>query len=193
MEICSVRLTSLRCCRCISAARPRDVLACDHRQDVAKRAFPWTSRERFPSGSTVAGDLGERLQAQRFPVFCDTEEVTGSNPVAPTRHNVSRGSPLSTTAALLAVVDGASSDCDEHEPDDAGATMTSQARAPARPAAARPAGTAAGGSRARSTGPAARPVLRAQPPPVPTVARVRWTARNAWASIDKVTCRYQAW
>ena len=50
MEICSVRFTSLPCCRCISAARPCDVLACDHRQDVAKRAFPWTSRERFPPG-----------------------------------------------------------------------------------------------------------------------------------------------
>jgi hypothetical protein len=35
-----------------------------------KRAFPWTSSERFPSPSTVGGDLGERLLAQRFPVFC---------------------------------------------------------------------------------------------------------------------------
>ena len=35
-----------------------------------KRAFPLTSRERFPSGSTVGGDLGERHIAQRFPVFC---------------------------------------------------------------------------------------------------------------------------
>jgi hypothetical protein len=55
----------------------------------------------------------------------------------------------SITAALFAVVDGASSGCDEHAPDDAGATTTSQAPAPARPAAARPAGTTAGGSRAR--------------------------------------------
>jgi hypothetical protein len=35
-----------------------------------KRAFNWTSRERFPSASTVGADLGERLLAQRFPVFC---------------------------------------------------------------------------------------------------------------------------
>jgi hypothetical protein len=35
-----------------------------------KRAFNWTSRERFPSTSTVGGDLGERLLAQRFPGFC---------------------------------------------------------------------------------------------------------------------------
>ena len=37
---------------------------------VAKRAFPWTPRERFPSGSTVGADLGERLLAQRFPTVC---------------------------------------------------------------------------------------------------------------------------
>ncbi len=30
-------------------------------------------RERFPSRSTVGGDLGERRVAQRFPVFADTE------------------------------------------------------------------------------------------------------------------------
>jgi hypothetical protein len=35
-----------------------------------KRAFNWTRRERFPSASTVGGDLGERPVAQRFPVFC---------------------------------------------------------------------------------------------------------------------------
>jgi predicted dithiol-disulfide oxidoreductase (DUF899 family) len=33
-------------------------------------------------------------EAQRFPGFADTEEVTGSNPVAPTRHNVSLDPPL---------------------------------------------------------------------------------------------------
>jgi hypothetical protein len=40
------------------------------RQEVRKRAFPWTPRERFPSASTVSGDLGERRLAQRFPVVC---------------------------------------------------------------------------------------------------------------------------
>jgi hypothetical protein len=34
------------------------------------RAFNWTSRERFPSASTVGRNLGERLRAQRFPGFC---------------------------------------------------------------------------------------------------------------------------
>jgi hypothetical protein len=51
---------------------------------VPKRAFNWTSREHFPFASTVGGDLGKRLLAQRFPGFADTEGVTGSNPVAPT-------------------------------------------------------------------------------------------------------------
>ena len=36
-------------------------------EECRKRAFPWTSRDRFPSASTVGGDLGERLLAQRFP------------------------------------------------------------------------------------------------------------------------------
>ena len=66
-----------------------------------KRAFNWTSRERFPWASTVGGDLGERLLAQRFPVFADTEEVTGSNPVAPTRHNVSIDPPLSAACQQI--------------------------------------------------------------------------------------------
>src|SRR5215211_5117206 len=47
--------------------------------DGAKRAFNWTSRERFPPTSTVRADLGERRRAQRFPGFADTEEVTGSD------------------------------------------------------------------------------------------------------------------
>src|SRR5215207_3448468 len=64
----------------------------ERQQEVGKRAFPCTSTERFPSGSTVGGDLGERRGAQRFPVFADTEEVTGSNPVAPTTPRVSRAS-----------------------------------------------------------------------------------------------------
>jgi hypothetical protein len=42
----------------------------ERRQAVGKRAFPSTSRERFPCGSTVRGDLGERRRAQRFPGFC---------------------------------------------------------------------------------------------------------------------------
>ena len=42
---------------------PRHFQAC-------RRAFPWTPGERFPSASTVGGDLGERLLAQRFPGFC---------------------------------------------------------------------------------------------------------------------------
>jgi hypothetical protein len=56
----------------IGQARRRDVdvVVAENRQELGKRAFPWTSRERFPSGSTVAGDLGERLLAQRFPPFC---------------------------------------------------------------------------------------------------------------------------
>jgi hypothetical protein len=66
-------------------------LATEH--SLAKRAFPWTSRERFPSGSTVGGDLGERRRAQRSRLFADTEEVTGSNPVAPTN------SPLTSANA----------------------------------------------------------------------------------------------
>jgi hypothetical protein len=59
--------------------------------ECRKRAFPLTSRERFPSASTVGPDLGERRVAQRFPVFADTEGVTGSNPVAPTTQPLTRG------------------------------------------------------------------------------------------------------
>ena len=43
---------------------------------VPKRAFPLTSRERFPCACTVGGDLGKRVRAQRFPVFADTEEAS---------------------------------------------------------------------------------------------------------------------
>ena len=42
------------------------------------------------SASTVGCDLGERRLAQRFPGFADTEEVTGSIPVAPTIALLSR-------------------------------------------------------------------------------------------------------
>src|SRR4029450_10018548 len=59
-------------------------MAGERRQDIAKRAFNWTPRERSPSASTVGGDLGERLLAQRFPVFADTGEDGGSTPPAPT-------------------------------------------------------------------------------------------------------------
>ena len=60
--------------------------------DLSKRAVNRTSRERFPSASTVGGDLGERRLVQRVPVFADTEEVTGSNPVAPTTLPLSKAS-----------------------------------------------------------------------------------------------------
>ena len=55
---------------CVAAARRRDLMVTERRQEVGKRAFPWTSRERFPSAPTVGDDLGERRRAQRFPVFC---------------------------------------------------------------------------------------------------------------------------
>jgi hypothetical protein len=51
-----------------------------------------TSRERFPSGSTVGGDLGEWLRVQRFPPFADTEEDGGSTPPAPATPHLSRAS-----------------------------------------------------------------------------------------------------
>jgi hypothetical protein len=38
--------------------------------ECRKRAFPWTSTERFPLASTIGRDLGERRVAQRFPGFC---------------------------------------------------------------------------------------------------------------------------
>jgi hypothetical protein len=41
-------------------------------------------RARLTSAPTVERDLQKRPSAQRFPGFADTEEVTGSNPVAPT-------------------------------------------------------------------------------------------------------------
>jgi hypothetical protein len=36
----------------------------------AERASTWTARDRFPSASTVGGDLGERRLAHRFPTVC---------------------------------------------------------------------------------------------------------------------------
>jgi hypothetical protein len=36
----------------------------------SKRALNWTPGEHFTSASTVGRDLGERRQAQRFPVVC---------------------------------------------------------------------------------------------------------------------------
>ena len=105
MEICSVRLTSRPCCRCISTARPRDVLACDHRQDVAKRAFPLDVKRAFPFrvyGRRRPGRTAPRTAVPRG--LADTEEVTGSNPVAPTRHNVSLGPPRSAACQQRVVV-----------------------------------------------------------------------------------------
>jgi hypothetical protein len=40
--------------------------------------------DSITSPSTGEGDLQERPAAQRFPLFADAEEITGSNPVAPT-------------------------------------------------------------------------------------------------------------
>jgi hypothetical protein len=66
-----------------------------------KRAFNWTARERslrrlrsaatWANGSLHSGSRG----------FADTEGVTGSNPVAPTRHNVSKGPPLSAACQQI--------------------------------------------------------------------------------------------
>src|SRR6266487_3922852 len=47
-----------------------------------KRAFNWTSRERFPSASTVGADLGEQHVAQRSRGFADTEEVISAASIA---------------------------------------------------------------------------------------------------------------
>ena len=41
-----------------------------------KRAFSWTSRERFHCASTVRADLGERRLGQWFPGFADTEALS---------------------------------------------------------------------------------------------------------------------
>ena len=60
-----------------------------------KRAFNWTSRERFPSTSTVRPDLGERRVAQRFPGFADTEEVTGLNPCRAHQYGADQREPWS--------------------------------------------------------------------------------------------------
>jgi hypothetical protein len=67
-------LASLPTCRCIGAARRRDAMAIERRQEVVKRAFNWTPRERFPSASTVRRDLRERRRAQRFPGFLLTRK-----------------------------------------------------------------------------------------------------------------------
>jgi hypothetical protein len=47
----AARLRCLRLhptCRCIAAARRHDVMVAECRQQVGKRAFPWTPTERFP-------------------------------------------------------------------------------------------------------------------------------------------------
>jgi hypothetical protein len=101
---------------------------------------------------------------------------------------------LSTTAAVFGVVGVVASDCDERAPGVGAATATSAGPGWDQVPAARPARPGAGGSPAHSTAPAARPLLRTQPPPAPTgTARARMTARKARATIARVTCRYQAW
>ena len=68
---------------------------------MSKESAYWTPRERFPSASTVRRDLGERLLAQRFLGFADTEEVTGSNPVAPTSKTLTSGNDAALTITVL--------------------------------------------------------------------------------------------
>jgi hypothetical protein len=96
---------------------------------------------------------------------------------------------LSTTAALSGF--GCANGTDGHEPDGAAATMTSPAPGRDRWSLARPTGRAVGGSPARSTLPADRPLLRVHRPPV-VPAPARMTTRNACANIAKVMWRYQA-
>jgi len=45
------------------------------RVEVPKESVDWTSRERFPTASTVGPDLGKRRVAQRFPGLAVWEEV----------------------------------------------------------------------------------------------------------------------
>jgi hypothetical protein len=106
---------------------------------------------------------------------------------------------LSNTAAALSGF-GVASGSAVRGPGVAFATTTSQAPVQARPVAARQAGTAVGGSLARSTLPAPqaeladRRVLRGHWPPVCAVVAwlARITTKNACASIAKVMWRYQA-
>src|SRR6266508_1173690 len=105
--------------------------------------------------------------------------------------------PRPLRSAQPGAVGGGASGSGERGPDDDDATTTTTApgahsvasTTPARPAAAAPRR-----SRSRS-GPSrvAVAVLRAQPPPAP--ARPAWArtaARNPWAAIARVVCRYQA-
>jgi hypothetical protein len=99
---------------------------------------------------------------------------------------------LSTTAALFGVVVGVASEIDGRAPGVGAAIATSAGPCWAPVSAATPARPGAGGSPARSAA-AARPLLRAQPPPAPTgTARARKTARKARATMASVTCRYHA-
>jgi hypothetical protein len=99
MEICSVRLTSLPCCRCISAARPRDVLACDHRQEVAKesvsldvkRAFPFRVYGRRRPGRTAPSTAvpcvlltrkGSQVQTLSRPPSTSTAQAGSEDPAS---------------------------------------------------------------------------------------------------------------
>ena len=85
MEICSVRLTSLPCCRCISAARPGDVLACDHRQEVAKesvsllkaRLRPMRGRKQQRSARAVIAGHGFVQNLRRGHYELAVEEPAG--------------------------------------------------------------------------------------------------------------------
>jgi hypothetical protein len=59
---------------------------------------------RFNSGHRLhpfAYDRVLRARSSAGERFPDTEEVTGSNPVAPTRHNVSLGSPRSAACQQI--------------------------------------------------------------------------------------------
>jgi hypothetical protein len=66
-------------------------------------------RERFPGGQESVSlsqlrsesTCDNRASHSGSLCFADTEEVTGSNPVAPTRHNVSMGRLLSAACQQI--------------------------------------------------------------------------------------------
>jgi len=65
---------------------------------VPKRAFPLTSRERFPCACTVGGDLGETGSSTAVPCVLLTRKgsqvQTLSRPPGPTHLSVRRSGPL---------------------------------------------------------------------------------------------------
>ena len=71
------------------------------RQEVEKRAFPWTPRERFPFASTSAATWENGFEHSGSLRFADTEEVTGSNPVAPTNKPLTSGNAVALTITAL--------------------------------------------------------------------------------------------